>query len=66
MDRHKNLCTHGLSLIVSLCVFLYDGLATHLLVECRMRMNEDEDVNEHEKMLIDLMCCYSCLLVDLN
>ena len=53
MDRHhKNLCTHSLSLIVSLYACLHDGLATRLLVECRMRMNEDEDVNKCENNVV--------------
>ena len=42
-SHNKKLCTHGLSLIVSLHAFLHDGLGTHVLVELRMRMNDELD-----------------------
>ena len=42
------MCTHALLLEISLCAFSYDGLDTHLLVELRMRMNDESETKFHE------------------
>ena len=45
---YKNLSIHHVLLIVLLYTFLHNRLGTHLLVEYRMRISKNEDINKCE------------------
>ena len=48
IEAHEKMCALIACLVVSICVFLHDVLAMHLLIELKVRLNDEGDVKKFE------------------